>query len=449
MKLAFLDLLECPYCGDGFRLDNAVFVESEVISGTLVCGCDRFPIIAAIPVILKGLSERVRATVSCRPDSEAILEMMLSEQADPFWLRASRVLGRQPGLRALGTSVTHLLERRRANRLANLVETGGANSDLLKLMVGLTGNPEFGFYLYYKLGQPRHLTALAMGEVIDTGTGPVLDVGCGPGQITGYLQARAGGHSVIGCDRSFSLLYIARHWVAPYADYVCCDVESPLPFKDRQFATITSFDAFHHVRNKLRLVQEFARVGTAASLCCLGSVRNALAEHDFHDEFITPDLFARLAGARPYRLVSDAAILERYLQGHGPDLSSSESMVSLRRAELMTLVLADTPERLKAYGAFGVWPHARGVLGPNPLYTVTAETGDRVHLRLRFPSAHYEIENRACLRYMPETAELSTEVYRLLQAQSVEYGEQEELDALAMRYVALGTSHTDLRAGWG
>jgi SAM-dependent methyltransferase/uncharacterized protein YbaR (Trm112 family) len=439
MNGSLLDALACPFCGDDFRLTDEDREGTEVINGVLVCGCDRFPVIAGIPVILKGLSDDVRAAVRNRHWSEASVQMLLSEQGDPFWLRVSRVVGRQPGLGALGAAATRLLEARRAEWLSDLLRPGGAEPALLDLMIGLTGNREFGIYLRYKLGQPRHLVALAMGEALDPGTGPVLDLGCGTGQITGYLQARSGGQPVIGCDRSFGLLSIARQRIAPDADYVCCDTESPLPFKDRQFGTLYSFDAFHHVRNKQRLVQELTRVGFTDALCCLGSVRNALVEHDFHDEFITPELFDRLAAGLPHRLVADTSLLNRYLEGVGPDLSRSDPKDLLQTAELMTLVMSGDPGRLRTYGAFEAWPHAIGRLGLNPLYVVTGRTDDRLTLSLRFPSAHYEAENRACLRYMPETGELSMDAFRLLQARSVGYGAEPEIDALARSYVALGS----------
>jgi SAM-dependent methyltransferase/uncharacterized protein YbaR (Trm112 family) len=439
MKRSLVEALACPFCGDGFRLAEADPVGAEIVNGVLECGCDRFPLIAGIPVILKDLSDRVRSAVEKRQWSDALVLMVLSEQSDPFWLRVSRVVGRQPGFGVLGAAITKVLEKAWAHRFADLLEPCGAAPALLDLMVGLTGNREFGFYLHYKLGQPRHLVALAMGELLDPGTGPVLDLGCGPGQITGYLQVRAGGQPVIGCDRSFGLLTIAHRRVAPDTDFVCCDVESPLPFKDGQFGTLYSFDAFHHVRNKRRLAQELTRVGRADALCCLGSVRNALVEHDFRDEFITPDLFDRLAEGRPHRLVADANLLDRYLEGLGPDLAHSDSQNLLQTAELMTLVVSGDAGRLRTYGAFETWPHAVGRLGLNPLYVATGQTNDRVSLSLRFPSAHYEAENRACLRYMPATVDLSLHALGQLEARSVGYGADPEIDALARCFVALGT----------
>ncbi|KAI9002991.1 methyltransferase [Hyaloraphidium curvatum] len=66
----------------------------------------------------------------------------------------------------------------------------------------------------------------------------VLDVGCGPGNVTGLLLARVGGAgAVVGLDRHDGLLAAARARHGDRATFVAADLLQPLP------AELGTFDA--------------------------------------------------------------------------------------------------------------------------------------------------------------------------------------------------------------
>ena len=83
-------------------------------------------------------------------------------------------------------------------------------------------------YFAFRFGQPRHLVALSLACLIRRPGKPVLDLACGFGHITRHLVNRAEGQPVIGLDRNFFMLYVAKNWLAPEAEYVCAQADSGL-----------------------------------------------------------------------------------------------------------------------------------------------------------------------------------------------------------------------------
>jgi ubiquinone/menaquinone biosynthesis C-methylase UbiE len=72
---------------------------------------------------------------------------------------------------------------------------------------------------------------------------PVLDLGCGPGQVGGYVAAQAG--PVFGVDLSTGMLTVARRR-AGTSKVVCADLRS-IPVGDRRCAGAVAFYSLQHI----------------------------------------------------------------------------------------------------------------------------------------------------------------------------------------------------------
>jgi len=90
--------------------------------------------------------------------------------------------------------------------------------------------------------EPSPKAADAVSFLRSTGTGRVLDLGCGTGRHTAYLARN--GLEVLGCDSSKAALRIARG-VLPEVEFQVCDVGS-LPYRSQNIDAIFCHAVIQH-----------------------------------------------------------------------------------------------------------------------------------------------------------------------------------------------------------
>jgi SAM-dependent methyltransferase len=296
-------------------------------------------------------------------------------------------------------------------------------------------NDEHYNYFAYRFGQPRHLAALSLAGIINGPTKPLLDLGCGFGHVTRSLVPRSNGQPVFGLDSLFFTLYIAKHWIAPQAHYVCCDGEVSLPFSDGELGAVFCSDAFHDFTCKTSSIREAKRVTQGGGVIIVVSMRNSHVKHLHSCYTLPPEACADLVADWPHRIVAETRVLTNYLGGRGPDLASQVDMATLTHEPMVTIVASQDDAIFKKYERFSLWPHGEGQLAINPLYVQeTADHDGWVRLRRTFPSAFYEEENEGCKAYLPETAELSPPMRIDLAANQLSSG----IEQLLARCVVLG-----------
>jgi hypothetical protein len=130
---------------------------------------------------------------------------------------------------------------------------------------------------------------------------------------------------------------------------------------------------------------------------------------------LPPKGYRQLLADIPHCIVTDQAVVERYLRKLGPSLARSEDSDVLDQAHRVSVVASHRSDVFRDYGAFAEWPHAEGHLCVNPLYVPERPNGEEnVHLRLEFPNAWYEEENSPCKAYMPQSAVISADAWNAL-----------------------------------
>jgi SAM-dependent methyltransferase len=206
--------------------------------------------------------------------------------------------------------------------------------------------------------------AALMADLADVGAGQrVLDVGCGPGALTGELVARLGPEAVAAVDPSASFVTAARER-NPGADVRLAAAEE-LPFDDGEFDAALGQLVVHFMADPVAGLREMARVtrpGGAVAACVwdhaggqgpLGTFWQAVhsLDPDARDE-------SELAGAR---------------EGHLAELFAAAQL-----GEIEQTVLAVRVE----HPSFEEWwePFTLGV-GPAGAYVSGLAAGDRDELR--------------------------------------------------------------------
>ena len=211
----------------------------------------------------------------------------------------------------------------------------------------------------------------------------------------------------IVADLSFSKLWLARRFVAPGCEAVCCNGNSPLPFARGAFRVAVCADAFMFIWTKRGFVADMLRLlnDEGPGVAMITHTHNQLVWSQSHGQALPPAGYADLFETTPARVFAEAGLLADVVSGGPLDLARQDSPGTLALDPALVVVASRQPEVFR--------PHAvepptaiLGVLGLNPLYVAEPE-GDQTRLRLAFPSAAYEEEFGACRAYLPDSVTVS------------------------------------------
>ena len=407
-------LLKCPFCGGQFNGTGTDGVSGRMEYGILSCYCSRFPVVAGIPVLKREkASEKAIPLIEDGRYLDALLTLIQPGSIPmPPMRKLASCLPFGSRLRDLAQQKMLQEWRERMSALLLRVDQG-ERVTVCELLDCYFSNKEHYNYFAFRFGQPRYLVALSFVSLIRQPKKMILDLGCGQGHITRSLVHQAKDRRVIGVDRSFWSLYVAKRWVAPEGEYVCCSADHALPFADKVFSAVFSSDAFHYIVNKRACVQELNRI-TDEPIIILTWLHNKLLRVPHDGVPLPPEGYQALFSDVPHRIMADEDILDRYLRKEGPNLSTQAETAFLSQKLLLSIVAATPRDVFCDYGPFVEAHHAKGRLGINPLYeiqVVECEIG-KICLRRRFLSRPYEEDHAEYKNYMPEKVELDSSILR-------------------------------------
>ncbi len=444
-----LAVLRCPYCGHGvtFHASRIPPLGADDF-GILDCGCRLHPVVDGIPILLRSpvgefehqsgtlasdgaMPEQLVQLIRTGHEGAALSRCLAHARtaARPAGPTGGR-LARRAALTRLGRwlSVRHvrasvLSRRRRLSACDVLRFFFGANSPL---------GQHIGDYFVMRFGQPRHLAALALLSNVAGGSKPLLDIACGAGHFEHYLTRRRDPASVIGVDINYVELWIARHWIAPAGDFVCCDARDGLPFADDVFAATFCSDAYHYIRRRDALLSEIRRCAPGR-MVVLTRVGNGAVGPNEGQETDVPGYVDEI-GEGTLRVFDEVGLVRDYLARRNPLTASRDDLEEASRSKWLSFVW-NGPRRVRNPAwEESDWPHAVGSLGLNPIYVATRLPDGTMELQFRFPGIWYAFENAAMLSYQPRSLTLTR-----AEAEQLESGTNEPLSlGLLRRFVLLG-----------
>ena len=233
---------------------------------------------------------------------------------------------------------------------------------------GLMRRLNYGGVADYFAVRPSTPTFLSGLQLVRTVLGDhrhLIDVGCGIGQLTGWIGAAYTSRGcpppeVTGIDAVFSKLWLARHFFLPNVKervmLVCADVAGPLPIADGggvgDASAVICHDAFYFFDDKPAVLSELLRLAGPNGTVGIGHIHHAATDRHGvgHAEPITNyrTLFdsGRLAGAMADESLSDDAIAGRQTEvaGRIGDASVGDDAIgwnALESAEAVSVVLGD------------------------------------------------------------------------------------------------------------
>ncbi len=325
------EILECPEC-------------RTPLSGTdfLDCRCGGYPVVAGIPIVTAWAKGR-RFT----------LEEVLA-----------RHLGVAHGI------VEKIARRLRppTSRLRRAVTD--SNATFLSLAADLGRGRDLD-YFRYRFSDLTYIAGCALLAAVPEG--PVIDVGCGAAHFERALARRVPPSDIVGVDLNFTLLYLARRFVAPECRFVCADGASRLPFRDGAFRSLLCIDAFNLFPSGVRrpASAEFLRV--ASGPLFLAQLWHPSSPQAGFPAPLDPARYREMFQARSPRLYSQRAILSGFLRQRVLDLTESPL-----EPGVMTLTCRVEPRRYEDADFFVGGENLRW----NPIYDVVRRDW-RLHLKRR------------------------------------------------------------------
>ena len=336
------DLLACPSC-------RAPAIREGV---SLRCGCSRYPVIEGIPIFAEWARNRTMT-----------LEQVLAHHL--------------PARPSLAGKIFRRLFSGQA-RVRQALSAPGTTFIDLAASLGRQGDLD---YFRYRFSDLSYLSTSALLTPLTRG--PVLDLGCGAGHGIHALLRRIPKALVVGLDLNYSLLYLAKRFVAPQALLVCADASTRLPFLEGAFEAAYSADTFQYLSDRSAAARELLRVARG----------QILLSHLPPLTLPDPATFAEIFASREGRIHPERRILEAFLERRELDLGHPGPAPG----EVVSLS-AGVESRIYPGADYFVSGSAL-----NPIYEVVREEGDRLHLRRRFISEKYSEAYRVHETYLPET----------------------------------------------
>jgi hypothetical protein len=228
-----------------------------------------------------------------------------------------------------------------------------------------------------------------------------VDICGGSGHLTRTLMDLSSPPPVLA-DLYFAKVWLARRFTAPGCEPVCCDGNAPFPFARGAFGFAMCTDAFMYIWTKRQFVGEMERLiasqspGAEPGAALIGHTHNERAWSPSHGQPLSADGYRDLFETFEPRVFGEANLFADVVNGGPLNLSRHDDPETLDRDPALTIIASRHP------GVFAPHPldplaagMATGEYRLNPLYSADPD-GDRVRLRLHFPSEDYAQEYGAC-----------------------------------------------------
>ncbi len=418
MRPEILEILRCPYCGGRLELVESLFhrrTDDEIVDGILGCHCCIFPVVDGIPVL------------HLQPNATAARDYVQASRPD---LARRMMVGLEDAREA------EAFDAIAASETATYRETVEA----------LGPNFEGGYFLY-RFSDPTYVVAQALVRSVATtvlgGERRAIDICGGSGHLTRSLIDLSS-QPVVLADLYYAKVWLARRFTAPGCEPVCCDGNAPFPFARGAFGFAMCTDAFMYIWTKRQFVGEMERlIGSPSAsglsrphepgALLIGHTHNERTWSPSHGQPLSPEGYRDLFETFEPRVFGEASLFADVVKGGPLDLSRRDPDAVLDRDPALTIIASRHPGVFATHPLDALPPSsATGEFRLNPLYAAT-ENGDRVRLRLEFPSGDYADEYGACRQYLPDDVVVDGSALAALPAATV----TGELADLARRRVVL------------
>ena len=400
MRADTLDILRCPFCGSRLTIveNDALWrVGDRIEAGVLGCECCAFPIVDGIPVLIASDTARNAMHLLEAGKGDEALHVLLGLEGE----RIAR-------FRAFAADPRTMTYREGVRILSVDAEAE---------------------YFVYRFSDPT----FRVGRAVVQACGPMMaregryiDLCGGSGHLT---RSMISSQPTVLADVFFWKLWLAKQFVAPDCEPICCDANSPLPFARSTFSMVVLSDAFPYLWHKRLVTDEMMRLAGTDGVVVMPHLHSALGWNYTAGMPLTPAAYRDLLEPQNPQLFRDSALLDQVLAGY-IDLSAGTPPEALD-GEPALVIVASRDARVFRRVALPQHIPPPDTLIVNPLYQVRVE-GAESTLTLTFPTDEYADEFAATKRYLPQGLTLPGDVTKGLDRATIG---SERYDDLCRRLV--------------
>lgn len=399
MQSSLIEQLHCPCCGSAFDVElRSPESGPEIRHAILRCRCYRYPVIDGIAVLRQrsgpGDTHDRGVELLAKRDFAGALQYALESltpisRPAPTW--RDKVKRRVHKNNGAASSFHESLHSHRPPAYAN--------------------------YLFHRYANNSFLAAIPLLLMVRQGnpSGRLLDLNCGIGHASFFLQSMFPNLTVYATDHDYVNLHLVKRYIAPRALCLCLDAELPLPFPDHFFDTALCMDGLHYVRSKQACLRELDRTLQPEGLWLFPHMHNALATNITPGIPLAPADYQRCFSFLEHRLLPEAAVFETFMREQRLDLSTIPTPKDLDQSPVLSLVGSRNPTMWRTHDLSATLLSTAGRLAVNPIYRHT-EGPNGITLDMAWPSAALEKECGAIQQFLPRSCTLETPLWRALQA---------------------------------
>lgn len=419
MKLEFLELLKCPYCGTDLKVgDTYEAKEGKLISGSVKCECSTFTVLEGILNLKISPLNRFLARLVREENTGDAAALSLWSYAESLYKLASFLESTGTPGKLLGKMVLGLGQ-------AMAQRTHRKYSDSRLSFYQLLGSSPAEMYLKHRFSAESLWSLYPFVPLLKLRKGRILDLGCGVGHASSILSSCVEPGQLVCADTMFSNLYLAKKYFAQEAEYICLDANYPLPFKEGVFDTVLMLDAFHYVEARALLAVEMQRILNQQGLLLLLHLHNSLIPNPAPGVPLSPSGWANLFQQLPVKLLPERNSIEDFALNDRLDLAKEYTMSELNSAR--ALVIAGTRDK----ALYHVYPEVasdflcnKGNLIINPIYSIN-HAAERLVLQRKFPNETFRKEYPFTEGYLPERYHIEGELAQVLRGRTLDIASRE------------------------
>ncbi|UCG03442.1 MAG: class I SAM-dependent methyltransferase [Candidatus Heimdallarchaeota archaeon] len=405
MKLDTLDIMVCPDCKSNFKVEK-IFRRNKdrIISGIIGCKCCNYPILDRILMYEKPVPDKhilntkyLMELLSTGREDAAIALPLEEKKLDKALLYFVYML---KSIGIFKKSLHPLLSLIRYQKKKRYNEYFSKDISFFYLMNRLKPNT-WGDYLKHRFSTDSFWTIYPLIPLLRKKNDIILDLGCGAGHGAHVVSKKVSPRKLICVDRDYTLLQIAKRYFARNAEFICQDLNNPLPFRDEIFSSIIMLDSFHYVANRARLANELERVIKLDGVLLIPHLHNALVENISPGFPIEPLTLKKLFQKLSTYTIPENSLLNDFIQKAELDLTKEYQEQIIKNSQAVTMVGTNDNQLFEKYKYLSLHQE-KSLQNPiiNPIYSLKREN-DKIILERKPPNALFIKEYPFSMEFLP------------------------------------------------